>query len=65
MTEGRAAANREAGAMPSWSASDPPSDRTVTLPAGATAAAIERVRRLLEQLFSGRPHDDDPAPPKQ
>jgi len=51
--------------MPSWSTSDPPSDKTATQPAGGTAAAIERVRRLLEQLFSGRPSDDRPAPPKQ
>lgn len=43
------------GAMPSWSESNPPPERLAT-PAGAAATAVERVRRLLEQLV-GQPHD--------
>ena len=43
-------------AMPSWSESNPPPER-VAPPAGAAATAIERVRRLLEQLVAGQPRD--------
>jgi hypothetical protein len=42
--------------MPSWSESNPPPETPAT-PAGAAATAIERARRLLEQLFAGRPSD--------
>ena len=51
--------------MPSWSASNPPSDKTVTPPVTGSATAVERVRRLLEQLFAGRPGDDNRPRPKR
>jgi hypothetical protein len=46
--------------MPSWSATNPP-DKTDT----QTATAVARARRLLEQLFSGRPREGEqqPSPP--
>jgi hypothetical protein len=44
------------GAMPSWSESNPPPE-TLATPAGAAATAVERVRRLLEQLVVGHAHD--------
>ncbi|HWN22753.1 MAG TPA: hypothetical protein VNP93_12325 [Gaiellaceae bacterium] len=65
MTEGDADATGEAAVMPSWSASNPPSDKLATPPGTGSATAVERVRRLLEQLFAGRPNDHRPAPPKR
>jgi hypothetical protein len=65
MTEGGGDATGEAAVMPSWSASNPPSDKTVTQPARSAATPVERVRRLLEQLFAGRPNDHRPPPPKR
>jgi hypothetical protein len=47
--------------MPSWSTSNPPSTATAT-PPGNAATAIERARRLLEQVFAGRPRDDRQPP---
>lgn len=65
MTEGAGTAVDEAAVMPSWSASNPPSDKTVTPPVTGSATAVERVRRLLEQLFTGRPNDHRPPRPRQ
>jgi hypothetical protein len=44
------------GAMPSWSESNPPPE-TLATPAGAATTAVERVRRLLEQLVVGQARD--------
>jgi hypothetical protein len=51
--------------MPSWSTSNLPSDKTVTPPGTGAATAVERARRLLEQLFAGRLDDHRPPRPKQ
>jgi hypothetical protein len=48
--------------MPSWSESNPPPDSVATPTGAAAANAIERARRLLEQLFAGRLPDDQPTP---
>jgi hypothetical protein len=65
MTEGGEDGDSEAAAMPSWSASNTPSDKTVTPSATGAATAVERVRRLLEQLFAGRPIDRHRPRPKR
>jgi hypothetical protein len=65
MTEGGTSVTDEASVMPSWSTSNPPSDKTVTPPGTGAATAIERARRLLEQLFAGRLDDHRPPRPKQ
>jgi len=50
--------------MPSWSTSNPPSTKTAT-PPGNAATAIERARRLLEQVFGERRRDDPQPPPSK
>jgi len=49
--------------MPSWSPSNTPEDTAVTLPETDAATAIERARRLLVQLLTGRPLGDRPPRP--
>jgi hypothetical protein len=50
--------------MPSWTTADPPEKLATPADRGATKA-IDRARRLLEQLFAGRPRDGKPPRPKQ
>jgi hypothetical protein len=47
--------------MPSWSASNPPENATTT----SSASAVERARRLLEQLFTPRPRAEQQPPTKR
>ncbi len=64
MTGGAARARSDAAVMPSWSASNSPSDKLATPPGTGAATAVERVRRLLEQVFAGQPqqpHDSAQA----
>jgi hypothetical protein len=49
--------------MPSWSASNPSQEEQPS-PTEAAATAIERARRLLEQLLRGA-RDDQPPQQKQ
>jgi hypothetical protein len=50
--------------MPSWSASEPPTSEEAAPPPGTpTATAIERARRLLEQLFGGAREQPVEEPP--
>jgi hypothetical protein len=49
--------------MPSWSPSSTPEDAAVTQPETDALTAIERARRLLVQLLTGRQSGDLPQPP--
>jgi len=49
--------------MPSWSPSNTPEDAAVTPPDTDAATAIERARRLLVQLLTGRQPGDPPQRP--
>jgi hypothetical protein len=64
MAEGSGRGTDDAAGMPSWSPSESPPDQATTPPATPAAIAIDRVRRLLEQLLSV-PRDDQPPRPKQ
>jgi hypothetical protein len=50
--------------MPSWSTSNPRDDVTLPRVPGSTNP-VERVRRLLEQLFAGRGRAEQPPPSKR
>jgi len=62
MTGGMATARSNAAVMPSWSASNPPSDKLTTPPGTGAATAVGRVRRLLEQVFAGQPSNRTTRP---
>jgi hypothetical protein len=64
MTEGWEPPRLDALLMPSWTTADPPEKLATPADSGATTA-IDRARRLLEQLFAGRPRDGKPPRPKQ
>ena len=50
--------------MPSWSASDVQNEQAVTPPAVADATDIDAARKLLDELFSELPGDENPSEPK-
>ena len=65
MTEVRPGGDGNAQDMPSWSASEVQKEQAVTPPAAADATDIEAARKLLEELFSRRPGDEQPPQPGQ
>jgi hypothetical protein len=65
LAEGGEAEDGDAAPMPSWSPADPQTPEKAGTPSGTlSAAAIERARRLLEQLL-GSQRDHQPPPPRQ
>jgi hypothetical protein len=65
MTEAGAGREVDAVDMPSWSASGVRNEQAAT-PLGATDAPdIDAARKLLEELFSEPPADENPLQPEQ
>jgi hypothetical protein len=50
--------------MPSWSASDAQREQAATPPGAADAPDIDAARKLLEELFSESPADENPLHPE-
>jgi hypothetical protein len=51
--------------MPSWSPSTPPPEKQATPAGSGQATAIERARRLLDQILTGRPRETKPPRAKK
>ena len=64
MTEAAAVAAMDAPGMPSWSASDVQNEQAGTPPAAADATDLDAARKLLDELFSELPADENPPQPE-
>ena len=65
MTEAGAGRAVDAADMPSWSASDVRKKQAATPPGAADAPDIDAARKLLEELFSEPPADENLLQPEQ
>lgn len=64
MTEAGTSRAVDAADMPSWSASDAQREQAPTPPGAADAPDIDAARKLLEELFSESPADENPLHPE-
>ena len=54
----------DAPGMPSWSASDVQNEQAGNPPAAAEAPDLDAARKLLDELFSELPADENPPQPE-